>query len=453
MIKFYFLFIASLICSPNLLFAQSDLPEWGVFDSEELNMKECSFDKNAGAVILFDDAFSTYDDDYQLITTRRIRIKILNERGIDEGNIRIQFYSGDDFEYIKDISAVTYIPNDNGSFLSYPLDRKSIFTEKENEYFSSIKFAMPNVKAGSIIEYKYTSVKKHYGGLKNWEFQSYLPILKSCYLLQIIPGVEFAYFVQKKKTYPIVIRPKPDAGQIYFEMSDIPGLKEEPYMDAPKDYLQRVEFQFSGYTNTFGSKQDVNTTWRQLAYDLATNKSFGGVLKKSLPQIDDIKNLVAKETTETGKLVAIYNYVRDNFTADGFYGIYADDGLKGVWEQRKGDASEINFILINLLQTFNIETHPLLVAERDFGKIDTLYPLVSRFNKTDAYAIADGTIYIMDATQKYCPAWLVPYPILNTYAFLVDSKKYKLFRIESNDQSYKNDIKLKAKIDEKGILS
>jgi hypothetical protein len=120
---------------------------------------------------------------------------------------------------------------------------------------------------------------------------------------------------------------------------------------------------------------------------------------------------------------------------------------------KKGFASEINFVLLSLLKNYKIESYPLLVAERDFGKIDTLFPLVSRFNKTAAYVIADGTPYILDATQKHCPFWLTSYPLLNTYAFLVDRKKYQLFKIQSNQESYKSEVNIHAKLSEKGILS
>jgi hypothetical protein len=51
----------------------------------------------------------------------------------------------------------------------------------------------------------------------------------------------------------------PSEGRVYFEMNNIPGLRTEPYMDAQRDYIQKVIFQLSGYTNRLGSKQEVNT--------------------------------------------------------------------------------------------------------------------------------------------------------------------------------------------------
>ena len=52
-----------------------------------------------------------------------------------------------------------------------------------------------------------------------------------------------------RKTASITITIQSDAndGKIYFEMNNVPGLRIEPYMDAPRDYIQKVMFQFSGY--------------------------------------------------------------------------------------------------------------------------------------------------------------------------------------------------------------
>jgi hypothetical protein len=431
--------------------AQASLPEFGVYTNDEINLKECPFAKNAEAVILLDQAVADHDDDYQLITHRRIRIKILHQREADRGNIRIRFYSKDKFEYISDIRGMTY--NEEGGIpVITQLNNKSIYTEKEDNYYSSIRFALPNVKAGSILEYEYDSHMKHYGGLRDWIFQNDIPTLKSCFLLTILPNTAFQYSVQKKSFYPIVIKPTKDVGKIYFEMNNLPGLKFEPYMDAVNDYLQKVIFQLAQYTSQSGGQTKVNQTWRDLAYDLTGDRDFGGVIKKDLSKIDDIKNIVSKETTDSGKVAAIYNYVRNNFTWNHYYSKYAQEGLKNVWEKRTGSAGEINLLLINLLQTFHIEVYPLLVAERDFGKIDTTYPFLDRFNKVVAYAKADGKTFILDATEKFSPPGLTPYALLNTIAFIVDKKDFNLVRILTSKNAYENTITVNANVDTKGSM-
>src|SRR6185503_16796784 len=213
--------ILCCLCISQLLYGQLTFPEFGYNTGEEINLKECPFEKSAGAVVLYDGAIADHDEEYHLITHRRIKIKILNQREADQGNIRIRFYSKDKFEYIENIRGIT-TNYENGEFRTTLLDKRSIFTEQEDNLFSSMKFAMPNVKAGSIIEYEFDSYMKHYGGLSAWWFQNEIPTIKSCYLLTLLPGTEFQYSVQKKLSYPITIKPVPEEGRVYFEMVNIP---------------------------------------------------------------------------------------------------------------------------------------------------------------------------------------------------------------------------------------
>ncbi|TMI70412.1 MAG: DUF3857 domain-containing protein [Bacteroidetes bacterium] len=432
-------------------YSQSTAPLFAVFNNDEIHLTECDFDKNAGAVVLLDWAESDYDDNYRLITHRRKRIKIFHQREADRGNITIPFYSKDAFEYIENIRGVT-CNIENGQIALTYLDNKSIFIEKDIIY-SNMRFAMPNVKPGSIIEYEYDSYMKHYGGLPDWIFQNEIPTVKSSYMLAIVPNAEFQYNVQKKRDYPIIIKPFPDAGKIYFEMNNIPGLKFEPYMDAVRDYLQKVEFQLSGYANRHGDLTKFSQTWKDAAYELLSNKEFGGAIRKNLSIPNDLKLAMTIQTNDSGRVATIYNFVRKNFTCTRNYGPYAFDGIKKAWDNHSGPAGEINMILVNLLQSFDLEAYPLLVAERDYGKIDTTYPFLDRFNKVVAYAKADGKTFILDATQTYTPPGLTPYPLLNTIAFIVDKKNFNLIRILSSRNSYSNSITVTGKIDNAGLLT
>jgi len=444
---FIFLFF---ICSVS--YSQMDFPVFGSFSDEEKKLKQCSFDPEAEAVILLDKAVVLHDDQYQMITDRRIRIKILSEKGISRADIAIPYYTKNDFENIIKIQAYTYNFNETGQQTSMPVDKKSIYTEKRSIYYSLKKFAMPAVKVGSIIEYHYVSVMKHYGGLDEWLFQSDLPTIQSSYLLAIVPNAEFTYTIQKKPGLSIIQKPMPSEGRVYFEMNNIPGLRIEPYMDAQRDYIQKVIFQLSGYTNRLGDKQEVNTTWKLLANELMSQKEFGAQLDKDL-KIDEIKLITQTATTDQEKLKAIYDYVKRTIAWNGYDGKFATDGIKAVWDRKKGSAGEINLLLVNLLTTAGIETYPVLAAERDFGKVDATFPFIERFNKTIAFSIVDGKQFLLDATQDNCPAGLTPYPILGTTGFIVDKKKFNLIEIASGNKSYKNKISVNGVVDSKGVIT
>ena len=83
-------FFTFFICSGA--YAQMDFPEFGKFTTEEISLKQCPFDPEAEAIILLDKAVVNYDEEYHMITERRVRIKILSEKGIDRANIIIPFY-------------------------------------------------------------------------------------------------------------------------------------------------------------------------------------------------------------------------------------------------------------------------------------------------------------------------------------------------------------------------
>ena len=245
-------------------------PNYGIISEEERQLKECAFDKEAEAVYLLHQGVSNYNEDYNLITEHHVRLKILKEKGIEYANVIIPFYSDRDFEFISGIEALVINYDEQGNRSEQKLERKSIYTKKTTKYHSEVRFALPSVKAGSIIEYKYRSTMKHYGGLDDWTFQEELPVMKSKYSLTIIPNYEFSYLFYKSPSLPADVKNDPQTGQIHFAMNNIPGLRDEPYMDARKDYLQRVTFQLSAYNNVSqysqlsSSQTKYSATWQQV---------------------------------------------------------------------------------------------------------------------------------------------------------------------------------------------
>ena len=101
-------FLAIFLFACTISYSQMEFPSFGSFSAEDIRLKQCSFDPEAEAIILFDKAVVNHDDNYQMITERRIRIKILNEKGIDRANIVIPFYHKDDFEFLSKIQAYTF---------------------------------------------------------------------------------------------------------------------------------------------------------------------------------------------------------------------------------------------------------------------------------------------------------------------------------------------------------
>ncbi len=428
-------------------YSQTPVPDFGIITQEQVDVKECAFDKSADAVIFFDKAVTNYDDDYYLLTDRRIRFKILKESGISRANIVIPFYSGEKFEFIRGIEAVVLTPDGDG-FKESRLDKKSIYVKELNRYYSTVSFALPNVKKGSIIEYSYVSVQKSYAGLSNWYFQSDIPVMLSSYHLQVLPNVEFAYSVRKKNYLPVTIKPFPQTGSTLFEMHNVPGLRDEAYCTSEKDYLQRVDFQFSGNFTRTGYFQKSSTNWYEFNKEFIEEKMFGGQLNKKISN-DFIKTAVVTSASNAEKIRLIFDHVKANLVWNEFYSKYSSDGIKDAWEKKRGNSAELNFILINFLRAADVEAYPLLVSERHHGRVDTTYPYKDQFNTVVTLVILDGKAYILDAKDKKTPYSMIPYSLLNTVGFAVDKKIGGFVYLRTPAKNDKA-VRLSAKIQSSG---
>lgn len=442
------LFFNLLLCS--FCFAQTEAPGFGEYTAEELKMKECSFDKSADAVVLLDQGVAYFNEEYNLITERRIRLKILKEKGIDRGDIRIPYYSANKFEFIRDLSAVVITPDENGSVVRNELERKNVFDKQVNSLYSVISFALPNVKAGSIIDYKYQSSMKSYAGLRRWEFQKEIPVVTSSYELAPIPNSEFAYSVYRTQNFPVDIKPDKAAGRVRFVMHNIPGLRDEVYSASTNNFLQRVNFQFASYTNYVG-KTNYTSTWQQLSTELLDERSFGSQANKDLSGTPFLKSL-SPTLSQTEKIKTIYDFVRSNIVWNNINSKYSEDGVKAILEKKKGNTGDINLLLVALLKSVGLEAYPLLVSERDNGLIDTTYSYLEQFNKVAALVVSNGAEYVLDGTDMNTPFWLVPPDLLNTIGFVVDKKKRRFVYFNHLPQAQKEIIGIKATIQENGAI-
>ena len=427
--------------------------DYGTVTQEEINYKNCAFDKDANAVIFLDKGSSTHTEEQQLITSRRIKFKILKESGIEKGNLRIVFRHRDDFEVISELEAYVFNKDANGVGYKKVLDKKSIFREKINEYFTAIKIALPEIKVGSIVEYQYKSIMKNWGGLRDWYFQEDVPTLFSQYDLTILPGAAFAFNVVKSPTLNIDVKRFQEQGRIVFEMRNIAGLRDEPYMDAPRDYLQRVDFQLAEYQTYYGSTRKFANTWPDLARDLLQGEDFGKAIEKNVKGSDEVLTGIKAKSSEFEKMESVFKYVQQNFSWNGIYSLYASEGLKKVWDKKTGSSGDINLLLINFLKEVKLDAQPLLVSERDHGRVDGSYPFVDQFNKVVALVIVNGKRYILDATDQITPIEMISFDLLNTNAFLVVKKSNAVIPLSDNTRMLKNYTGMISFLDADGKVS
>ena len=62
-----------------------------------------------------------------------------------------------------------------GNIVITKLEKKAFYREQANAYFSAITFTFPEIKRGSIIEYRYTKIRETWSTIDPWVFQHDIP--------------------------------------------------------------------------------------------------------------------------------------------------------------------------------------------------------------------------------------------------------------------------------------
>ncbi|WP_147238695.1 DUF3857 domain-containing protein [Mucilaginibacter hurinus] len=147
---------------------------FGKIDEADLTLKNCDFETDANAMVLFDKADVYFDQNFNIINERHKRIKIFNDKGKKHADIRIQYNTYNRLEYITGLQAQT-INLADGKVEIIKIDKKQVFTESVDKWRSALVFTFPNVKPGSVIEFKYKWTSNYFGNFPGWYFQEKIP--------------------------------------------------------------------------------------------------------------------------------------------------------------------------------------------------------------------------------------------------------------------------------------
>ena len=428
------------------------IDNFAMLSAAEIQLRKCEFDPEADAAILLDEGNSDYENGGdEIVTYYHIRIKILRKEGIDYGNISVGYRSGNDLESIDEVEAVTINFDENGRQQEFPVAKKSIYRKKISDKVSEMSFAFPQVKVGSIIEYRYRSVMKSTGWIRDWYFQTKLPVYLSKFTFRPSPRLEFMYVVQKSDNYPIDITKSEKDGKVHFQMKNIPGLNYEPYMDSREDYIQKISFQVTRYQGSIGVVNYMRS-WDEVAKQLLSWSDFGGQLNAGIPSEVSLFLTSLTGKTDLEKMMAIYDYVRKNFSWNEEKGIQARPGFKGLWVKKTGNAASINLALVNFLKEAKLEACPMVVSERANGKVNVNIPFVDQFNSTYASVVVGGRQYFLDATDPFSSANVTPSDILNTSAFIIRKKKSEIIQISEGEAGYKDIVYINSVLSDEGEI-
>jgi hypothetical protein len=419
------LFTAVLLCAVTCAVkAQTPaLPTtqpFGKVDQADFDLKSCDFEKDANAEVLFDKGSVYFDQQYNVVLERHVRVKIFNEKAKDQGSIRLEYFGGNRSEFIEAFQAETINLN-NGKVEITKVDKKQIFTEAVDKYRTSLSFSFPNVQAGSIIEYKYRLTAVYLEGFPDWYFQSDIPTRYS----EITTNIPNVLYYKKLAMVNHAYTKNTDDVKA---LANVPSLQDEPYMSSRKDNLDRMLYQLSSINAGFYSKT-ISDTWEKVGKNAIDYEDFGEQLRKKLNGEELILDKAKAIKDTDAKIAYIFNEVKNSMKWDDVDNRYTSDGTPKAWDKKTGNSTEINIILYHLLKKAGLKVYPMMVSTKKHGKVNPAFTSEYQFNSTVAYIPVDSNkYYVLDATSKFNMYNEIPVNFLNGYGFYMDkdNNKYDL---------------------------
>ena len=424
-----------------------------------------SKDSTANALVIYEYGKSFIsEEDYDVITEYKVKIKILNQRGFHKGKVEFYLYKNKlEFQEITDIEATTY-NKVNGEVEITKLEKEHIYKQSNyRENYDLVSLALPNIKEGSVITYSYRFKNPFIFNYKSWNFQEDIPKLYSEYNTNI-PG-NFHYNIKLVGTQPLDVNTSEikkrcvrwgtasaDCAESVYVMKNIPAFVEENYLTSKKNFLSKIEYELLK-TQWFNGETKIYTKeWKDVDYELKKNEEIGKELKRRNISEKLKIPLLVSETNDYNKAVEIYNYVQNNFTWNEKFKLFSDLSLKDLMKESVGNTSEINVLLHNLLRENNLDAHIVLLSTRENGLPTKLFPVISEFNYAIVQVVVEGKPYLLDATDKFLVFGEIPFRCLNEYGRLIDFENGSSWLPIVDESDTKTQYYINAKLNAEGKL-
>jgi len=412
-----------------------ELPNLPPLAPSELEMKDNPKQPGSPAMIL---CFAVETDNTKSTETRSMRIKIFTEEGKKYANVEIPYV--EKYSQVQDIVARTIGPDGKVTpFTDQVLDRE-IVKAKKFRYHAKV-LVLPNVQAGSLIEYAYKIRYKekvpdgyqhpeHYifdrgftYPAAEWDVQHNLYLKHGHFVLVPVKGARVVDFRRALATDRPLERL--NDGRLQFDVDDVPAFEEEEYAPPEENLKGTMNLYYA--VGFFGA----SSYWMGLGTSLAREyDAFIGRKKSKVIDAEVSRLLTPKEGDEAGlrKLYARaqqirpmdYESARTNKELKQEH-IEENKSAEQILQRGYGYGNDINLLFIAMARAAGFEANPLLLGSRRHAFFTEEYPNHEQLNALVAIVRAGGKSYILDPQSPYCPFELLPWSVTGAGGMLVDT--------------------------------
>ncbi|KAF2509897.1 DUF3857 domain-containing protein [Flavobacterium foetidum] len=414
----------------------------------ELEQKMHPKDSSAAAAILYKKGYSKIEynetDGFVLNTEVETRIKIYKNDGYEYANQVVPYYfDGNVRETVSFSDAYTYNIV-NGKVEKVKVKSDGVFDETVNKYRGRKKLTFPNVKEGSILEYKYNVRTKNISWMPDWEFQEEVPVNYSQFTTHVPEYYVFNIrqkgyifpkstvekinksitFTEKERSNGGVTQTSYNTSKVdYIEtrttylLENIPAMKSEDFVNNINNYRSSLEQELSVIKYPNAPVKVLSHDWESVAKTIYDYDSFGAELNKSGYFEDELKPLLANAKSDDEKILVVLNFAKSKVKWNDFMGYSCEKGVKKAYKEKSGNIGDINLMLTAMLRFAGLNASPVLVSTRSNGI--SIFPNRTAFNYVIAAADTPNGRVLLDASDKFSAPNILPFRTLNWHGRLI----------------------------------
>jgi hypothetical protein len=380
--------------------------DWQPLTPEELKMTSEANAPGAPAIFLYRQVDR---DDQESHEYHYSRIKIFTEEGRKYADVEIPFFKGEG--NIRKIQARTIRPDGSVVDFDGKIYDKTIIKARGVKYLAKT-FTLPEVQAGTIIEYRYIKdIDPDFVFDSRWILSEELFTKHAKFSLK--KNADFALLW----SWPLGLPPgtdppKDDHNMIRLDTQNVPAFQAEDHMPPENQMKFRVEFTYSR-----DLEKDTDKFWKQEG-----KRRYSGVesfADKRRAMEEAVRQIVAPEDSPEIKLQKIYartqqirnlTFERDKNEQEQRREKLKDiNSVEDVWKRGYGSGYEITWLFLALVRAAGLDASPVMVSTRNEYFFNPQLMNAFQLNTNVVLVKLGGKDLYFDPGTAFTPYGLLPW--------------------------------------------
>ncbi len=347
-------------------------------------------------------------------------------------------------EELKELLLAVYNLDEAGITQTY-FDRNNLEEEVLNDYITLNHVDFPEVRNGSVVEFRYVIESPNLVKMPEWNFQHDIPLFYSEFKFIRIPFYEYQFFTQQIDEFNYAqseegrerqlgqettgnitntVAPKFKESVTTFVMRDVAPFQDTAFITSKTDHIKKIFFYLSKKYLFNGGTLDYVPTQETLTKTILEDNDFKKYLRGVKKYARDIaKSNNIDELSKPDQIQWVINYIKDEFHWNGNKSVFPSQSVKDFVDGKTGNNADINLFLIGVMDYLDIDAHPVILSTRDNGRVLTDFPSLTSFNYLLAGVDFDERL-LTDASRPLLANDLIPSECLHDFGLFLD-KKYE----------------------------